>query len=205
MESGQAYSEAVAMGKAQGGGWYRREQGFTLVEAALVFAVLAFLVVLVPPHAARLYRSALVEYETQHFLSEVRYVQRISRTTEELDNQRRPIGEAGLPELMVMEADNRYMLTSFAGKDPLRILRTYTLHGGVRIRLTSNKVRSGWPISVRFTPDGLVDYSTWGRSVESQPGYTFHIFVEGHPEEGSQVIIDRVGRIRVEREDRSAS
>ncbi len=180
---------------------YRSEQGFSLVEIAIVFAILSVFIALVPPNAARLYRSAIVEYETQRFVSEVRYVQRLSRTTEEEGDRGLPTGKAGVPELRVLEGENQYVLASIGGASPMRYLKTYTLHRGAQLRLVSDHDRQGRPISVRFTSDGLVDQDTWGRFAVSYPGYTFHIFMEGHPDEGSRVIIDNVGRIRVERSD----
>ncbi len=178
-----------------------QEQGSSLVGIAFVLAILATLMAVALPAAGRLYRSALVEYETQRFVSEVRYVQRLSRTTEDRDENGWMLGASGVPELHVLEAENRYVRVSIGGTAVLRYHKVYRLAKGVRLQLISAQKKQGLPVSVRFTSNGLVNQENWERLTSSQPGYTFHIFLEDYPEEGSYVIIDRAGRIRVERTD----
>jgi len=170
------------------------ERGSLLLEIVLITAVFAIFASFILPHAAKLYRTAVLEYEAEHFFSDLRYLQRLSRSTTARDDDGRSIVDevTGSPEIDIIDHGTAYAVMAIGVGTAGRVQKNvYRLHGDIVIRWQSNAVTSQPSAVIRFYEDG--------KPSGSASGYTFELFSRAHTDEKIRVIIDPAGRIRIAR------
>lgn len=173
------------MRRAAGRPHPNEQAGFALAFVLIAVLAAGLATAVIVPRAIAWHHAALVQHETDCLVSNVRLLQQMTRTmsvhpVEELADHR--INDAA-PELELQPADHTYVLWS----------RQY--HGGTQ---RSNEVRR------HMYPSGLVIYANttqrirYGANGGTAQPMTIYIFYQGERAKGKAVILDSVGRIRVE-------
>ena len=176
----------------------REAGGYLLLEIMFVSALLALSALVVLPNAARLYRSVLLEYEAERFFSELRYLQRLSRTTMGRVEAGQAVGTRGTPALFLNDGGSSYAIVSIGDSvSGITYRKTYELHPDIAIRWERAR-SSPYNATVRFDENGRVSYAK--NAVRGgAAGYTFVVYHKRYPSEAIRIIIDPAGRIRMAR------
>ncbi|MGN0950988.1 MAG: Tfp pilus assembly protein FimT/FimU [Mitsuokella sp.] len=159
------------------------ERGFLLVEAVLACFVVMILASVAVPRGMALYREAVLEYETQCLLSDIRYMRELSRSTEprpkalEWDYNGQRERRAG----MYFQRDGYVLI---AGS---RTFREHKYAGGIQM--------SGPLLSDVETKRPLV----FGDNGVLVNPCTMYLFFAGQQSSGRRFILSAGGRCRVER------
>lgn len=159
------------------------ERGFLAIEAVLACLVVMILASVAVPRGMALYREAVLEYETQCLLSDLRYMRELARSTE-------PRPKAlewdynGFPErraTMYLQRDGYVMLA-----------------GGHRFR--EHRYAGNIRMSGPFLTNGTVNKPlTFGENGTLRNPCTMDLVFEGQPGPGRRFILSAGGRCRVER------
>ena len=165
----------------------RDARGFALLPVLLIVLALGAGVALTLPRALHWYHAALVRREAEVLVGDIRYLQQLSRLGA------RPFGTDGYqygvsqlrPELRPNQLLRKYELwgpipAEGEAVTKLRLLKRHTLAPGVH--LSPNREA---PLA-------------FGVNGSTKVAGNLHIFHEEEPADGLRVIVDTVGRIRVE-------
>ncbi|WP_302609997.1 Tfp pilus assembly protein FimT/FimU [uncultured Mitsuokella sp.] len=159
------------------------ERGFFVVEAVLACLVVMILASVAMPRAVALYREAVLEYETQCLLSDIRYMRELSRSTEPrpkaLDWDHN--GEKGRRAGLYFQRDGYVLI---AGS---HVFREHRYAAGIKM--------SGPLLSDGRTTKPL----TFGDDGSLRNPCTMYLFVANQQSCGRRFILSAGGRCRVER------
>lgn len=164
----------------------QEESGVVFLEVLIVLTVMGIFAAFALPRGASFLRMAAVEYETEHLLSDVKWVQSRTRTYGYLtsDISSVPHPENGWLRLLIKS--NVYEIMNPKGAE-----RTHKFLPCVRAKVIGRAVGA---VSDR---DSL-EFGINGGVIR---GGTIRIFWEGYELYGRDVIVDAAGRIRVQRVD----
>ncbi len=156
-----------------------KEEGFSLLETIFAVSILGILASAAILHGSSVYRNAVMSYEAQTLVSDLKLLRVMSRSSG-YDSTHFPMEETPPPRLAIVTSERYYRMRSIFWDG--EVLRSHyffpSIHAGCD---------QMWHLS--FKPDGCTFfnkmgsiYLTWGRN---QASY--------------RIVIDPAGRIRVDR------
>ena len=161
------------------------QKGFALAVVLLFVLAVGCATAVLVPRALRWQHTAVVQYETDCLVSDLRLMQQMARTSavfpiEEMA-EHRLVNAA--PELEIRDNEHAYMIwrRTFEGSLPK----------------SSLLVRHAYPeqLNISAKSKGRIRYGSHGGTASTT---TIYVFYTDEMERGKKIILDSVGRIRVE-------
>ncbi len=161
------------------------QDGFALTVVLIFVLAIGMGTALVLPRALRWQHAAIVQQETDCLLSDLRLLQQMTRTSsvypveETVDHE----WNDAVPELEIREAEHAYMIWR----------KTHEQH----LPTSSRLLRHAFPsmLTIRANIPGRIRF---GRNGGTTNPTTIYIYYDGERADGKKIILDSVGRIRVE-------
>ncbi len=155
------------------------EQGVSFLDTLFVVSILSVLSTAAILYGSSIYRNALLKYETQMLVSDIKLLQAMSGTAR-YDQTNFPTDETPPPPLTVYTTDRLYQLRSIYLGGP--VLRTHFFPPPIRAYCEHAKY-------ISFLPNGSTTSNTMGSiNLNWKPGNARY-----------RVVIDAAGRVRVDR------
>ena len=161
------------------------QKGFALAVVLLFVLAIGCATAALVPRALRWQHAAIVQYETDCLASDLRLMQQMARTAAVYpieETSEHGLSEAA-PALEIRDEEHAYMIWRY----------TYV---GSRPK-SSLLVRHAYPeaLNISANTKGRIQY---GRNGGTANMTTIYVFYTGEMERGKKIILDSVGRIRVE-------
>ncbi|MDY6267816.1 MAG: hypothetical protein SPL39_02435 [Selenomonadaceae bacterium] len=163
-------------------------RGFAMMYVLLLITVSGFLTVAILPRCVSWYHAALVQYETDCLVSNLRLLQQMSRTAVVYpanEGEADDILTVAKPELEFRDKFHQY-----------RITRMGRSEAGLPQR--QNLVIHSYPPAITVASSNAKGTIDFGRNGETKDIMTIAVCYENEQQRGKDVIIDIAGRIRVE-------
>lgn len=161
------------------------QDGFALTVVLIFVLAIGMGTALVLPRALKWQHAAIVQQETDCLMSDLRLMQQMTRTTSvyPVEETKEHTWNDAVPELEIRENEHAYMIWR----------KTHEQHMPTSSRLLRHAyspvltVHANIPGRIRFGSNGGTTNPT-----------TIYIYYDGERADGKKIILDSVGRIRVE-------
>ena len=156
------------------------ERGVSLLETLFTVSILSILISAAVLHGSSMYRNAILEYETQMIVSDLKLLQAISRTatydqTDFPQKEKPPM----VPSMEFYSDSYRIRPIILGGKT----IRSHDVAPNIGMSLTNTEY-------ISFQTNGDTRFRRMGN---------IHLFCRGRGKFARKIVIDTAGRIRIER------